>query len=100
MSTLQIWKRTHERIGFLGLLSRRYRHPPAIRVYGTQTKDRVKELAIKTGTSASKIQKIPRDERINVTVRTGSYHLRDPGLHSKELRRAAYRNSLKEAETA
>ena len=37
-----------------------------------------------------------RDERINDTVRTVSYHLNDLGFHSKQCCRAAYRKSLKE----
>ena len=96
LSTLHYWKRTHERIGFRGWLSCRYRQPPAIRVYGTKTTDRVKEPAIKTGAGASKIQKMLHYERINVTVRTVSYHLNDLELHSKQRRSAAYRKSLKE----
>lgn len=93
ISTLNSWVRTHERMGFLGLVSRSHRSKPLVRTpKSTQVRDRIEELVHELPiryTGARRLKKWLAREGTDVSLSTINYHLTRLGLATREQREKA-----------
>ena len=95
VSQLKSWRRSHARLGWIGLVPRALRRPPPLKPppRSTLVRDRVKDYALTLPiryTGPRKIQqRLLVKDGIKVSIPTIQYHLKRLGLGTKEAREAA-----------